>query len=195
VRKAVVVNEPANVGRREPDSEILLDDATQELGARKAGGEEAEEVALQRVRDEYKVRVSNNEQAHSEYVSEALNVGLRTVEQYLFIVRAGGPNALDNLRARGHEPTLDSRQPERLRSALERGPRAHGYTSELWKNGDVQALIKKKLGVCQSSGYVRELVEKLQLAPLMQPRRRRTEKKRLKLNDEALAWVVATLRK
>jgi hypothetical protein len=29
----------------------------------------------------------------------------------------------------------------------------------------------------------------------MQPRRRRTEKKRLTLNDEALAWVVATLRK
>jgi transposase len=82
-----------------------------------------------------------------EYVSEALNVGVRTVDQYLSIVRAGGPNALDSLNARGHESTLDSRQLERLRSALERGPRAHGYTSELWKNGDVQALIKEKLGV------------------------------------------------
>jgi CPA1 family monovalent cation:H+ antiporter len=40
--------------------------ALQELGARKAGGEEAEEVALQRVLDEYKVRVGNNERAHRE---------------------------------------------------------------------------------------------------------------------------------
>jgi transposase len=129
-----------------------------------------------------------------EYVSESLNVGLRTVEQYLSIISAGDPNALDRLTARGREPTLDSRELDRLRSAPERGPRAHGYTSELWKNGDVQALIKKKFGVCHSSGYVRDLVEKLQLAHLMQPRRRRTEKKRLTINDEALAWVAATLR-
>ncbi|MEW9584710.1 cation:proton antiporter [Paraburkholderia sp. DGU8] len=59
--------------------------ALQELGARKAGGEEAEEVALQRVLDEYKVRVSNNERAHSEGAEQG-NVRARQLRLELDMV-------------------------------------------------------------------------------------------------------------
>ena len=71
---------------------------------------------------------------------------------------------------------------------------AHGYESELWKNGDVQRLIKERFGVYHSSGHVRTLVGKLGLEHRMRPPKQRTEKKRLTINDGTLAWVAATLK-
>ncbi|MEA3130476.1 MAG: monovalent cation/hydrogen antiporter, partial [Paraburkholderia sp.] len=59
--------------------------ALQELGARRAGSEEAEDVALERLLDEYKVRVSNNERAHREG-AEQVNVRARQLRLELDMV-------------------------------------------------------------------------------------------------------------
>lgn len=71
---------------------------------------------------------------------------------------------------------------------------AHGYETELWRNGDVQKLIKERVGIYHSSGHVRTLVGKLGLEHRMRPPKQRTEKKRLTINDETLAWIAATVK-
>ncbi|NPT48011.1 hypothetical protein GNZ12_43355 [Paraburkholderia sp. 1N] len=71
---------------------------------------------------------------------------------------------------------------------------AHGYETELWRNGDVQKLIREKFGVYHSSGYVRTVIGKLGMEHRMRSPKQRTEKKRLAINDEPLAWVAATLK-
>jgi transposase len=129
----------------------------------------------------------------AENVSEVLNIGLPTVKSYASMLEAGGLEALEKMTSRGHNPLLDSGALRRLKVALEKGPPANGFESQLWKNRDVQTLIKRKFGVYHSAGHVRQLVEKLGLAHCMNPPKRRTEKKRVTLNDDVLAWIVATV--
>ncbi|WP_168788763.1 winged helix-turn-helix domain-containing protein [Paraburkholderia aromaticivorans] len=130
----------------------------------------------------------------AEQVSEALNIGLRTVKTYESMVGREGLVALDQLATRDHRSTLDSKALERLKVALEKGPRVHGFESDLWRNRDVQALIQHRFGIYHSNGYVRQLVTKLGLADRMHPPKRRTEKKRVTINDEVLGWVAMTVK-
>lgn len=127
-------------------------------------------------------------------VSEALNISERTVRTYESIVNRDGLEALDELTTPGHQAILGPKALKRLKVALEKGPRAHGFQSDLWRNRDVQALIKGKFDIYHSNGYVRQLVTKLGLAHLMHPPKRRTET-RLTVNDKLLAWVARTVKK
>ena len=129
-----------------------------------------------------------------ERVSKALNISVRTITKYRSMIAAGGVEAVDQLRSSGRETALGPETLEWLRTVLERSPMAYGYGSELWRNGDVQKLIKEKFGVYHSSGHVRTLVGKLGLEHRMRPPKQRTEKKRLTINEETLAWVAATLK-
>ncbi|MFL9899275.1 hypothetical protein PQR75_37905 [Paraburkholderia fungorum] len=126
-------------------------------------------------------------------VAKALNISERTITKYKSMVVAGGAEALEQIRL-GREASLGLKALEWLRAALEGSPLAHGYESELWRNVDVQKLIKERFGIYHSSGHVRTLVGKLGLEHRMRPPKQRTEKKRLTINDGTLAWVAATLR-
>jgi hypothetical protein len=77
------------------------------------------------------------------------------------MVASKGLEALDQLTTCGHRSTLDAKALRWLKAALEKGPRAHGFESELWRNRDVQALIKRRFDIDRSNGYVRQLVNKL----------------------------------
>jgi transposase len=129
-----------------------------------------------------------------ERVSKALNITEPTIAKYRSMVVAGGVEAVEQLRSPRREATLGPEALEWLRAALERSPIAHGYESELWRNADVQNLIKEKFGVYHSNGHVRTVVGKLGLEHRMRPPKQRTEKKRLTINDGTLAWVATTLR-
>jgi transposase len=129
----------------------------------------------------------------AEQVSQALNISLKTVKAYRSMVDRNGLKALDQLTARGHRSALDSKALKWLKAALEKGPLAHGFESDLWKNRDVQALIKRRFDVDYANGYVRQLVAKLGLADRMHPPKRRTEK-RLTVNEELLAWIAMTVK-
>jgi transposase len=129
----------------------------------------------------------------ADRVAKALNISERTIARYRSMVVADGVEAVERLRS-SRDATLGPEALEWLRAALERSPMAHGYESELWKNGDVQRLIKERFGVYHSSGHVRTLVGKLGLEHRMRPPKQRTEKKRLTINDGTLAWVAATLK-
>ncbi|SOE53891.1 Transposase [Burkholderia sp. OK233] len=129
-----------------------------------------------------------------ERVSKALNISVRTITKYRSMVVADGVEAVEQLKTSGRSATLGPEALKWLRATLEGSPMAHGYETELWRNGDVQKLIKERFGVYHSSGHVRTLVGKLGLEHRMRPPKLRTEKKRLTINDETLAWVAATVK-
>lgn len=128
-----------------------------------------------------------------EHVSDTLNVGLRTVQAYRSALDRDGPDALEQMGRPGRNARLDSGALRRLKAALEKGPMANGIESGLWRNRDVQALIKRMFGIYHSSGYARELVENLGLAHCMCPPKRRTEKKRIALKNGVLEWLAAVV--
>jgi transposase len=125
-------------------------------------------------------------------VAMVLNISERTVTKYRSKVVAGGVEALEQPRS-SRRASLGPTALGWLQAALEGNPMAHGCESELWRNSDVQKLISERFGVYHSSGYVRTLVGKLGLEHRMRAPKQRTEKTRLTINDETLAWVAATL--
>lgn len=127
-------------------------------------------------------------------VSKTLNISERTISKYRSMVLDGGVEAVEQVRSSGRDAALGPEALEWLRATLERSPMAHGYESELWRNVDVQKLIKERFGVYHSSGHVRTLVGKLGLEHRMRPPKQRTEKKRLTINDGTLARVAETVR-
>lgn len=129
-----------------------------------------------------------------EHVSKALNMCTRTITKYKSMVVADGVNALERLKSSGRKATLGPEALEWLGAELEGSPMVHGYETELWRNGDVQKLIKETFGVYHSNGHVRTLVGKLGLTHRMRPPKLRTEKKRLTINAEMLLWIAATVK-
>jgi transposase len=129
-----------------------------------------------------------------ERVAKALNISERTIAKYRSMVVADGVEAVEQLKASGCSATLGPEALKWLRATLEGSLMAHGYETERWRNGDVQKRIKERFGVYHSSGHVRTLVGKLGLEHRMRPPKQRTEKKRLTINDETLAWVAATVK-
>lgn len=129
-----------------------------------------------------------------EDVSKALNISARTTTKYRSMVAADGVEAVEQIKSSGRKATLGPEALEWLRVTLEGSPMAHGYETELWRNGDVQKLIKEKFGVYHSPGHVRTVVGKLGLDHRMRSPKQRTDKKPSAMNDETLAWVAATLR-
>ena len=94
----------------------------------------------------------------------------------------------------GRKASLGPEALEWLRAVLEGSPLSHGYETDLWRNADIQKVINKQFGIYHSSGHVRTLVGKLGLERRMRPPRQRTEKTRLTINDETLAWIAATVK-
>lgn len=129
-----------------------------------------------------------------KHVAEALNISVRTIEKYRAMVRASGVEAVEQLKSSGRKATLGPEALKWLQEALEGSPMAYGYETRLWRNGDVQGLIKERFGIYHSNGHVRTLVSKLGLEHRMHPAKARTEKKRVTMNDRTLAWVAATLK-
>lgn len=129
-----------------------------------------------------------------ELVAKTLNIGVPTIRKYRSLVKAGQLDAIEQLKPSGRKPALSTRELDWLRARLEDKPTAHGYETELWRTGDVQKLIRERFGIYHSHGYVRTVVGKLGLAHRIRPPKGRTEKKRLTINDEVLAWVAATLK-
>lgn len=66
----------------------------------------------------------------------------------------------------GRHATLGAQALAWLRGALTQEPSDCGFKFGLWRNRDVQALIKRQFGEYHSNGYVRDIVgETWYLAP------------------------------
>jgi transposase len=114
-------------------------------------------------------------------------------KKYRSMVNADDAKAIERIKSPGRKASLGPEALDWLRAVLNGSPLSHGYETGIWRNGDVQKLIFNQFGIYHSSGHVRTLVGKLGLEHRMRPPKQRTEKKRLTINDETLAWIAATV--
>jgi transposase len=80
-------------------------------------------------------------------VARKLGVTPAAVSQWVKARREGGTEALQAKPHPGPTPKLNERQLKRLEKLLLRGPRRHGYPTELWTLKRVAELIEQRFGV------------------------------------------------
>ena len=80
-------------------------------------------------------------------VARQLGVTPAAVSQWVKARRHGGEEALRAKPHPGPKPKLNDRQLQRLEKLLLRGPRKHGYPTELWTLKRVAEVIWKHFGV------------------------------------------------
>lgn len=73
--------------------------------------------------------------------------------------REGGAAALRSRGPRGRPPALGLEELRRLREELVRGPRAHGYRTDLWTLGRIAQVIQKQFGVRRSLTQVWRILQ------------------------------------
>lgn len=80
-------------------------------------------------------------------VARQLGVTPAAVSQWVKARRKGGDEALKARPHPGAMPKLDKKQMKRLEKLLLRGPRKHGYATELWTLPRVAEVIERNFGV------------------------------------------------
>lgn len=80
-------------------------------------------------------------------VARQVGVTPAAVSQWAKARREGGDEALRAKPHPGPKPKLNDRQLQRLEKMLQRGPRKHGYATELWTLNRVTEVIKKHFDV------------------------------------------------
>jgi transposase len=118
-------------------------------------------------------------------VARELGVSRETASQWASAFRAGGREALSGAGRAGRLPKLSDRQLADVEAALERGPRANGFPTELWTLVRVAAVIENTTGVAYSSTQTWWILrERLGWS------RQRPARKALEANHEAIAaWA------
>lgn len=117
-------------------------------------------------------------------VMRALEVSRQTAHRWYHAWRGGGRKRLKAAGRLGRKPRLDRRQLARLETALLRGPRRHGFATELWSLPRVAELIERLSGVRYHPGHVWYILRRLKWS-LQRPARRARER-----DDAAIRqWV------
>ncbi|MEK0340250.1 MAG: IS630 family transposase [Nitrosopumilus sp.] len=80
-------------------------------------------------------------------VARKLGVTPAAVSQWVKARDEGGEEALRAKPHPGRRPKLNDRQLQQLEKLLRRGPRKHGYPTELWTLKRVAEAIQKRFGV------------------------------------------------
>jgi transposase len=80
-------------------------------------------------------------------VARALRVSLVSVGRWRKAARRGGVKALAARPAPGRPPKLSAPRRRQLLRSLARGPRRHGFRTELWTLARVAEVIERRWGV------------------------------------------------
>jgi len=94
-------------------------------------------------------------------VARHLGVTPAAVSQWVKARREGGEEALRAKPHPGPTPRLNDRQLKQLEKRLVRGPRKHGYPSELWTLKRVAEVIEKHFGVTYDPSGVWHLLNRM----------------------------------
>jgi transposase len=118
-------------------------------------------------------------------VARELGVTRQSVSRWHADWQRGGVTALKAAGRAGRMPKLSAAQLAQVERALQRGPRAHGFATELWTLDRVAAVIEDETGVRYHPGHVWKLLrDKLGWS------RQRPARKAAERDDEAIArWV------
>lgn len=118
-------------------------------------------------------------------VARELEVSRQSVSRWYADWRAGGTRALKAAGRAGRMPRLTEAQLRRVDRALRKGPRVHGFATDLWTLDRVAAVIETETGVRYHPGHVWKLLRDKLGWSRQRPARRAVER-----DDEAIArWV------
>jgi transposase len=120
-------------------------------------------------------------------VARELEVSRQSVSRWYADWRGGGTKALKAAGRAGRMPRLSDAQLRRVDRALRRGPRAHGFATDLWTLDRVAQVIETETGVHYHPGHVWKLLRDKLGWSRQRPARRAVER-----DDEAIARWVAT---
>jgi transposase len=117
-------------------------------------------------------------------VARELEVSRQSVSRWYAEWQAGGTKALKGAGRAGRLPRLSAEQLRAVAVELEKGPRAHGYPSELWTLARVGEVIETLTGVSYHPGHVWKLLREMNWS------RQRPARRAVERDDEAIArWV------
>jgi transposase len=118
-------------------------------------------------------------------VARELEVSRQSVSRWYADWRAGGTKALKAAGRAGRLSRLTDAQLARVDRALRKGPRAHGFATDLWTLDRVATVIETETGVRYHPGHVWKLLRDKLGWSRQRPARRAVER-----DDEAIArWV------
>jgi transposase len=120
-------------------------------------------TALRRRQEAERLRAAEmfGQGARQAEVVRALGVGRSTASKWHTAWREGGRAALQARRNTGRPPRLTEAQRAQLDVELLRGPRAHGYETELWTVSRIGRLIRKLFGVRYHDNHVWWLLRRM----------------------------------
>lgn len=123
-------------------------------------------------------------------VARKYRVSTASVARWANALRQGGLEALKMRDLPGAEPKLDDGQRRRLVGILLEGPRAHGWSTDLWTTKRVATLIEREFGVAYHFNYMGRLLASLGFS-WQKPRRRAREKD----EERKATWLRTTWRR
>jgi len=98
---------------------------------------------------------------HAAEVARRLGVSRQAANRWHALWKEQGQQRLRSAGWTGRPPKLDARQKRRLARELVRGPRAHGWKTDLWTLPRIARLIRKLFGVSYHPGHVWRVVRAL----------------------------------
>ena len=122
---------------------------------------------------------------HQVDIARELGVAHQTVSDWHELWEQGGAEALKGAGRAGRRRKLSPQQLAEVEAALEAGPRANGYPTDLWTLARVVEVIESVTGVTYHKGHVwRVLREQLGWT------RQRPARRAIERDDEAIErWV------
>jgi transposase len=119
-------------------------------------------------------------------VSSILQVERRTVQRWHERQRESGERGLKAKPHPGRHPKLLANQKTKLVQILLEGPKAHGFSTELWSGPRIARLIRRSFGVQYHPNYVPRLLRSLGWSP------QRPERKAYEKDERAVAHWLGT---
>jgi len=118
-------------------------------------------------------------------VARALGVSAQSVSQWYRVWQSGGRAGLLGAKRAGRLPRISDAQLADVVAALEQGPRANGFPTDLWTIARVAEVIEQVTGVRHSVTQTWSILRERLGWSRQRPARRAIER-----NDEAIAtWV------
>jgi transposase len=115
-------------------------------------------------------------------VARELGVSRQSVSRWRADWQRGGTRALKAAGRAGRMPRLTAAQLAQVERALRRGPRVHGFATDLWTLDRVASVIEDETGVRYHRGHVWKLLRDKLGWGRQRPARRAVER-----DDEAVA--------
>jgi len=117
-------------------------------------------------------------------IGRELEVSHQTVSDWHEKWAAGGKRALKSTGQPGRPPKVSQADLAKVERALEKGPKANGYPTELWTLARVADVIEKVTGVKYHPGHVWRVLRQMGWS------RQRPARRAIERDDEAIEqWV------